>query len=127
MAVPSRPGRLDFVLVVVTFVVDVEQEINEYVRIVHPAQAEDDDSVKAGQAARNGLDDGRDEDGEGGDEDGGGLCFDGVELDVVDVTIPKCPGGGDEAEDVLCVDGDANADARDVWIGGYAASECVEG
>jgi len=48
-------------------VVNVKQKIYECIRVVYPAEVEDDSSVKIGQPKRTGLDDGRKEDGKRGD------------------------------------------------------------
>jgi hypothetical protein len=117
--IPRRPVWLDtlFLSVRVAHVVDVEHKVDECVRVVHPAQTQDDGRVKGAQVEGQRLDDEGDEDGECGDEDGRRLLLDRVQLGFVHFrVVHECVEGWYEAEDVLCVCRATDADAGDVRI-----------
>jgi hypothetical protein len=97
---------------------DPENEVDEGVGIVHPAQVQDDRRMECAQAVQPSLGNGRDKDGEGGDENGDRDVVRGLELLLVDFPIVhESIERRYEAEEVLHVGRAADADASDVWVG----------
>jgi hypothetical protein len=100
----------------VTLVVDVKQEVDECVCIVHPTQVENDGRVVAAEPEGTRLDDRGDKDGECSDQDGSGLLLDHLQLIELDFAIPERKKGWDETEKVLGIGGGAHAYAGYVRI-----------
>ena len=96
--------------------VEVEQEIYERVRVIHPAQVEDDRCMEIGQPKRQSLYNSREQDGECGDEDGCRLVLHGIQLDGGDFPIEEGVDGWAETQQVLSVGRRSNADSRYVWV-----------
>jgi hypothetical protein len=95
----------------------VEDEIDERVGVVHPAEVEDHRCMKVAQTIlRASLDDGRDEDGEGSHQDGCRLSLDRLKLLSVYPPVYERIERGHKAENVLGIDRCADADAGDVRI-----------
>ena len=74
-----------------------------------------------------GLKDGGDEDGEGNGKDSDGLSLHGLDFVVSNLPIPKMGNDGGKAKQVLCVNGCADADTRDVWVGRNTGSHGGQG
>jgi hypothetical protein len=100
---PSYPvgQNLLFSTFGVTLVVDVKQEVDECVRVVHPAQVENDGGVVAAEPEGTRLDDRRDKDSECSDEDGSGLLLNHLQLVEIDFAIPEREEGRDGSKKVL--------------------------
>jgi hypothetical protein len=102
--------------------VDVKQEVDKCVCVVHPTQVENDGGVVATEPESARLDDRGDKNGECSDENGSGLLLDHLQLVQFDFAIPKRKEGWDEAEKVLSVCGGSHTYAGYVRIGGYDAA-----
>ena len=74
-----------------SLVVDVKDEVDKCVGVVHPTHHEDNIPMIVRHAQSASLDDGRDEDGEREDKVGRRLRFRIVQLSLGDLSIPKCP------------------------------------
>jgi hypothetical protein len=118
MLIPTCPSgqNLFFSAFRITLMVDVKQEVDEYVRVVHPTQVENDGGVVAAEPESARLDDRGDKDGECSDEDRSGLLLDHLQLVQFDFAIPKRKEGRDKAKKVLDIGGGAHAYAGYVRI-----------
>jgi hypothetical protein len=96
---------------------NIQDEVDERVSVVHPAQVQDDRRMEVAKPVLESLEDGGDKDSECGDEDRRRLILDRVELLGVHHAVHECVERGNEAEDVLRIYGCADADARDVRVG----------
>jgi hypothetical protein len=102
--------------------VNVEDEVDECVGVVHPAQVQDHRSVEVTKPVLGErLDDGGDEDSKRSHQDGRRLIFDCLELDRIDFPVYEGIECGHETKNVLGVYGHTNADARNVRVCWYQA------
>jgi hypothetical protein len=72
-------------------VTNVEDQVNKRVRVVHPAQGQDNIRMVVGHSEGARLYDGRDQDGESEYEVGRRLCFNVVQLPGRHVSVPQRP------------------------------------
>jgi hypothetical protein len=115
---PRRPVRQDPPIPTQAApMMNVEDEVDECVRVVHPAEVQDHRRVEVAQTVRReSLDDGRDENGERGHEDGRRLSLDCLELLRVDLPVYERIERRCKAEKVLGIDCYANTNAGDVRV-----------
>jgi hypothetical protein len=123
MLVPICPSGQDLVIssLGVTFVMDVKQEVDKCVCVVHPAKIENDGGVEAAEPECKRLDDRRDKDSKCGDQYAGRLLFDHLQLVEFDFAIQDRKEGWDKAQKVLSIGGGTHAYAGDIRIGRNSA------
>jgi hypothetical protein len=102
-----------------TLIMDVKQEVDECVRIIHPAQVEYNDTVEAAETEGLDLHDSRDEHCECRNQDRSRLFLNRFELFRSDFLVHECPERRNEAEKVLNVNSDSDANARDIRVSRY--------
>jgi hypothetical protein len=101
----------------VTLVMDVKQEVDECVCVVHPTEVENDGGVEAAKPESKRLDHRGDKDGKCCDEDGSRLLLDHLQLVEFDFAIQERKEGWDKAQKVLGVGSGTHAYAGYVRIG----------
>ena len=120
MPSPCRPLWLYSLL---CFVLDIEQEVDERVGVIHPAQVENDgcmefiNCLSCYIGITLGLDNGGYEDGKSNGKHSDGLVLDTCQLTTCNLSIQKIKKDGNEAKYVLCIDSNVNAYTRNVWVG----------
>jgi hypothetical protein len=121
--IPCAPAGLNRIAIFAS-VVDIENEPNTRVGVIHPAQIEDDGGVVIGDSlvasSAFGQDGGGNENGEGDRKHAEGLVCDASQLDPGNLSVPEMRDDWCKAQEILSVDSNANADARDIWVGGNA-------